>query len=100
MGAATELSEVRESGGVLLEEYAAPAIVRDQALVTDWAAERERFRNDPDAFWAEEAKQFVWTKTWDKVFDWDKIHHKWFTGGRTNITVNALDRHANSKNAN
>ena len=30
----------------------------------------------------------------------DGIHHKWFVGGRTNITINALDRHAESPNAN
>ena len=81
-------------------EYPAPAIVKDQALVKDWAAEQERFRKDPDAFWAEIAGQFVWSKPWEKVFDWDGIHHKWFTGARTNITINALDRHANSENCN
>jgi acetyl-CoA synthetase len=83
-----------------VEEYPAPTIVKEQALLKNWPAESERFQRDPDAFWAETAKQFVWTKPWDKVFEWDKIHHQWFTGARTNITINALDRHANSANAN
>ena len=28
------------------------------------------------------------------------MHHKWFTGAKTNITINALDRHANSDRRN
>ena len=75
-------------------------LLSEQALLKDWPAERDRFQKDPDAFWAEMARQFAWTKPWDKVFEWDGIHHKWFMGARTNITVNALDRHAKSENAN
>jgi len=102
MGTATKLAEVPDATKVAnaIEEYPAPPIVKQQALLQDWAAERDRFQRDPDAFWAEAARQFVWSKPWDKVFEWDGIHHKWFTGARTNITVNALDRHANSENGN
>jgi len=32
--------------------------------------------------------------------EWDGVHHKWFTGAKTNITINALDRHANSDRCN
>jgi acetyl-CoA synthetase len=59
-----------------------------------------KFQRNPDAFWEKIARNFVWTKPWSKVFDWDGIHHKWFTGAKTNITINALDRHANSENRN
>ena len=49
----------------------------------------------PEAFWAEIASNFVWKKPWDKVLDWNfaepKIH--WFKGGKLNITENCLDRH-------
>ncbi len=100
MVTATKSSPIEEVHKGASEEYPAPAIVKEQALVQDWPAEQERFRKDPDAFWAEVASQFVWTKPWDKVFEWDGIHHQWFTGARTNITVNALDRHANSENGN
>jgi acyl-CoA synthetase (AMP-forming)/AMP-acid ligase II len=31
------------------------------------------------------------------VLDRDGVHHKWFLSARTNITINALDRHANSE---
>ncbi|MGA7461092.1 MAG: AMP-binding protein, partial [Candidatus Korobacteraceae bacterium] len=96
MESATKTAEVAKA----VEQYPAPEIVKEQALLKNWPAERERFQRDPDAFWAEAAKQFVWTKPWDKVFEWDGIHHQWFTGARTNITINALDRHVNSGNAN
>ncbi|MCU0660755.1 MAG: acetate--CoA ligase [Myxococcota bacterium] len=54
---------------------------------------------DPAGFWGEEAEKFTWFKKWDKVCDWNydrtkgPIDIKWFQGGKTNITVNALDRH-------
>src|SRR5215831_17805109 len=100
MSTTTNLSEPIEATKTAVEEYAAPAIVKQQALLKDWFKERDKFQNDPDAFWEEVAKDFVWSKPWNKVFDWDGIHHKWFTGAKTNITINALDRHANSENRN
>jgi acetyl-CoA synthetase len=39
----------------------------------------------------------AWSQPRSKVLDWDGIHHKWFVGAKTNITINALDRHANSE---
>ena len=35
---------------------------------------------------------------WDKVMDWQYPDHHWFVGGQTNITLNALDRHADGPN--
>lgn len=52
--------------------------------------------NNPDKFWGEIANDYVWFKRWNKVLSYDfkdKIEIKWFEGGKTNITVNALDRH-------
>ena len=83
-----------------VEEYPAPKIVTDQVLTKNWKAEFDRSIKDPDGFWAEQASQFTWTKPWSKVLDWDGVHHKWFVGARTNITVNALDRHVNSDRRN
>lgn len=51
---------------------------------------------DPEKFWGEIAEEFTWFKKWNKVreFDWqNKIESKFFTGGKTNLCVNALDRH-------
>jgi acetyl-CoA synthetase len=54
---------------------------------------------NPEAFWAEQAEQFVWKKKWDKVLDWNfkEPDIKWFEGGKLNITENCLDRHLADK---
>jgi acetyl-CoA synthetase len=76
--------------------YDAPAIVKREANIKDYSAEYERSVQNPEAFWAAEAENYTWLKKWDKVCEWDGAHHKWFVGGKTNITLNALDRHAKS----
>lgn len=81
-------------------EYPAPQIVASHALQQNWAAEYRRSIADPDAFWGEYAKGFLWTQPWQKVMEWDGVHHQWFLGAKTNITTNALDRHANSARCN
>lgn len=53
----------------------------------------ESIRN-PEKFWAEQANGLVWTKSWDQVLDASNPpFYKWFTGGKTNIILNAIDRH-------
>ena len=49
----------------------------------------------PEAFWAEIAENFVWKKKWEKVLEWNFTQPsvKWFQGGTLNITENCLDRH-------
>jgi len=76
--------------------YDAPANAKREANIKDYRAEYKRSIEDPDAFWAAEAANFTWSKKWDKVREWDGVHHKWFVGGKTNITVSCLDRHAKS----
>jgi len=50
--------------------------------------------DDPDAFWAQAAEQIHWYKKWDKVLDdSDAPFYRWFTGGKTNVCYNAVDRH-------
>jgi len=71
-----------------------------QALLQHWQEEYDRSIVDPDRFWAEAALGFRWTKAFDKVSEQDGAHHKWFLGGKTNITLNALDRHAKSERRN
>jgi acetyl-CoA synthetase len=82
------------------EEYAAPAIVAGNAIQKDWLGECVRARKDPEGFWADYASRFAWSRKWDRVLEWDGVNHKWFTGARTNITINALDRHAESDRRN
>jgi acetyl-CoA synthetase len=53
---------------------------------------------DPDGFWAEQARTFVtWSTPWTRVSDWSydakNLHIKWFIGGQLNVAYNCLDRH-------
>src|SRR4030067_6904 len=52
-----------------------------------------RSMNDPEGFWAEEAKKLDWDKPWDKVLDWQPPYGRWFTGGKLNASVQCVDRH-------
>ena len=79
------------------QEYAPPAVVAASARQQDFRADYCRSIEDPAAFWGAYASRFEWSRPWDRVLDWDGVHHQWFVGGKTNITVNALDRHAASE---
>lgn len=47
-----------------------------------------------EKFWAEQAETLYWFKKWDKVLDSSNPpFFKWFSGGKTNIVYNAIDRH-------
>ncbi|HEY8560697.1 MAG TPA: acetate--CoA ligase [Pyrinomonadaceae bacterium] len=48
---------------------------------------------DPEAFWAEQAKNLQWFKEWEKTLEWNEPFAKWFVGGEINASVNCLDRH-------
>ena len=55
---------------------------------------------DPDGFWAQQANEFLdWSKTWDKVQDWDFKTGliRWFEGGKLNVSYNCLDRHLETR---
>jgi acetyl-CoA synthetase len=48
---------------------------------------------DPEAFWAEAARELHWFKPWDKVLEWELPHARWFAGGQMNLSYNCIDRH-------
>jgi acetyl-CoA synthetase len=80
--------------------YPVPAAVAKRAHIDakKYKALYERSLKNPDAFWAEQAKQFVtWSKPWSKVSDWSydakNLYIKWFLGGKLNVSYNCLDRH-------
>jgi acetyl-CoA synthetase len=52
--------------------------------------------NDRDHFWSEVASELTWFKPWDGVFQRDGHRFQWFSGGRTNLSFNCLDRHLGS----
>jgi acetyl-CoA synthetase len=53
----------------------------------------QRAKDDPEAFWAEQADTLHWFKRWDKVLNWQEPHAEWFVGGKINASFNCLDRH-------
>jgi len=66
----------------------------------EYEAMYKRSVEDPEGFWSEIAETFVWEKKWDQVRDYtfdDDVSIKWFIGGKTNLSVNALDRHLESR---
>ncbi len=66
--------------------------VIENANVKDWEAERKKAK-DLNKYWGEKAENFTWFKKWSKVLDESgKPFYKWFTGAKTNITYNAVDR--------
>lgn len=50
---------------------------------------------DTGSYWNKRAESFEWFKSWNSVLTGNFNDHniKWFEGGQTNITINALDRH-------
>jgi acetyl-CoA synthetase len=50
--------------------------------------------SDPEAFWLEAAERLDWTRRPERAFEpRESSSFTWFAGGRTNLAVNALDRH-------
>ena len=80
--------------------YPVPAAVAKRAHIDakKYQAMYARSVKNPDAFWAEQAKEFVsWSKPWSKVSDWSydakDLHIKWFIDAKLNVSWNCLDRH-------
>ncbi|WP_317930310.1 acetate--CoA ligase [Halioxenophilus sp. WMMB6] len=73
--------------------------VRERALVSpeQYEAMYEASINQPDEFWAAQAKRVVWRKPFsvvkDTSFDKNDLHIRWFADGELNVTESCLDRH-------
>ncbi|UCD04532.1 MAG: acetate--CoA ligase [Candidatus Woesearchaeota archaeon] len=62
----------------------------------------EKYRQDAiidlEGFWEDAAKELDWYKKWNTVLDDSKApFFKWFKGSKTNIVLNAIDRHIKTK---
>ena len=87
---------------VLLEEgrtFPPPDEFKQSGNLNDPAV-WEKAEKDPEGFWAEQAQQLDWFKTWDKVLEWDCPWAKWFIGGKLNVSYNCLDRHVKTARKN
>ncbi len=73
------------------EEFASKAAVSG---IEAYRALYEKSIADPEAFWADAAKDLFWFKKWDTVLDSSEApFYKWFDGSQTNVSYNCLDRH-------
>lgn len=54
---------------------------------------RSDVNQNPAAFWTKRGEAFEWIKPFEKVVSGAPPYERWFEGGITNITLNALDRH-------
>ena len=67
-----------------------------QARIASLAQYRRMHRESlrkPDKFWAREARELTWQKSWRRVLQWNPPFAKWFVGGKLNVAENCLDRH-------
>ena len=93
------MADEHEGAAATIEDYLAehrsfppPPGFAESALVADRSL-YERAAADPEAFWAEQARQLAWFEPFEKVLEWNLPFAKWFTGGRLNVAYNCLDRH-------
>src|SRR5438034_144201 len=67
-------------------DFAATANAKDPGIY-------QRAERDLEGFWADQAKELLWRKPFDKVLEWEAPYAKWFLGGELNLSENCLDRH-------
>ena len=67
--------------------------------IQEYEANFSKAKNQPELFWQDIASQFEWSKKWDSVceFNMYEAEFSWFSGGKTNITENCIDRHLKDK---
>ncbi len=78
------------------ELHRPPKEVLEEAYIKDYDSVYAYSIRDPEGFWGQIANELEWFSPWTRVREIDLPHHRWFVDGKTNITLNALDRHAES----
>ncbi len=69
---------------------------KGQAWIKSEAEYRElcrRAAENPEEFWAEQARRLDWFKPFEQVVEWKPPFARWFTGGELNACYNCVDRH-------
>jgi acetyl-CoA synthetase len=70
------------------------------SAIDQYEALWNRAKDDPEGFWAEQARALHWDRPWDKVLEWDPPFAQWFVGGRLNASYNCVDRHCEGPHKN
>ena len=93
-----EMAEDTQAVNEVGQTVAPPADFAANAHVKSMEQYDEMYKRsieDPEGFWAEIADEFVWKEKWSKVLDYTfegNVDVKWFVDGKTNLSVNCLDR--------
>jgi acetyl-CoA synthetase len=53
----------------------------------------QQARDNPEAFWGDQAASLDWFRPPDRVLVWNEPHAQWFVGGQLNASFNCVDRH-------
>ena len=88
-------SQDLELPAVESELYQPPQAAVAKANVPNYLALRQEALADSTAYWDARARELIdWFEPYETVLDDSEApFFKWFVGGKTNITYNALDRH-------
>ncbi len=82
--------EIEENGTLPTNQIHTPSAERYRSVI-------KKSMENPEEFWSDAAQIITWYKKWDKVLDESNPpFYRWFTGGKLNVSYNALDRHVNS----
>jgi acetyl-CoA synthetase len=92
-GSSSEIFSVSHEGRV----FPPPADFQKKAHIhslEEYRALYESAAKDPDAYWGARAREEIFWKTpFTTVLEWKAPSARWFLGGTTNLSYNALDRH-------
>jgi len=94
------MSELTETEKEKAKKYYPLPELAKNARIPNMDAYFEKWKysvEQPEAFWAEEAKMVDWFTPYEKVWvpptgNQDEFVGKWFVGGKLNVTYNCLDR--------
>ena len=85
----------------MAERIAPPeSIVRSARYrLADYDERYRRSIDDPDGFWAEEARRIDWVRPPTRIANWsfDPVEIRWFEDGILNLCHNCVDRHLAGK---
>jgi acetyl-CoA synthetase len=75
------------------------AVRNSHCDLAGYEARYRRSLEDPDGFWAEEARRIDWVSFPTRIGDWsfDPVAIKWYEDGILNLCHNCVDRHLESR---
>ncbi|HRQ10090.1 MAG TPA: acetate--CoA ligase [Trueperaceae bacterium] len=97
------MSDTIESVLQEAREFPPPKSFQRHALLNSTQEYERLYRqslDEPVKFWGEAAKRHHWFEPWTSVLEWEEPHVKWFTGGKTNLAYDCLDRQVAEGRAN